>query len=123
MCPIGAIYSTPPPNWTSPAQPPAQTRWVLGENGYAVGMLFTDPPKAGQDNKILWIVNQPREGFPLQIRATPLGGRSSLDLTPIPPDSEPGEIYPSTVAVPAPGCWELKLSWGSARDVVIVPFV
>ncbi|NUR60770.1 MAG: hypothetical protein HOV87_19220 [Catenulispora sp.] len=123
MCPVGAIYSTPPPEWTSSADAPAGMRWVFGQKGNVVGMLFADPPKAGQDNKILWIVKQPREGFPLQIRATRLGSQMPISLTPIPPDSGPGEIYPSGVAVPTPGCWSLTLSWGAVQDVVVVPFI
>ena len=122
ICPVGAVYSTPPPDWTAPAHPPADTRWVVSQNGYVVGMLFSDPPRAGRENKILWIVKLPRYGFPLQMRATPLGGRASISFTPVPPDSEPGEIYPSTVSVPAAGCWALTLSWGAVRDTVVVPF-
>jgi hypothetical protein len=28
-------------------------------------------------------------------------------------DSSPGEIYPSYVDLPAPGCWRLSLRWGA----------
>lgn len=122
VCPVGTVYSTPPPEWTGSANPPADARWVVGRNGSAVGILFNDPPRAGRDNKILWIVKVPRYGFPLRIRATPLGGRTSLEFTPVPPDAGPGEIYPSTASVPAPGCWTLTLSWGAAQDTVVVPF-
>jgi hypothetical protein len=41
-----------------------------------------------------------------------------------PPDSSPGEIYPSAVDLPKPACWRLSLAWGSHRariDVNVAP--
>lgn len=118
----GTVNSGPPPAWTAAARPPAGTRWVGGEHGLVVGMLFADPPKSAQDNKILWIVKFPRDGSPLQIRATLFGTRDTFALTPIPPDSGPGEIYPSGIPVPTPGCWILTMAWNGVQDSVAVPF-
>ncbi len=33
-----------------------------------------------------------------------------------PPDSSPGEIYPSYVNVPTAGCWHLTLHWAGHTD-------
>ncbi|NUP47424.1 MAG: hypothetical protein HOW97_08925, partial [Catenulispora sp.] len=114
----GTVNSTPPPAWTAAARPPAGMRWVAGEHGLVVGMLFADPLKSAQDNKILWIVKLPRDGAPLQMRATLFGTRDSFALTPVPPDSGPGEIYPSMVPVPTPGCWILTMAWNGHQDSV-----
>src|SRR4051794_9137433 len=43
--------------------------------------------------------------LPCAVRAG-LGRRRSAD-------SSPGEIYPSDVDLPSPGCWHLELKWGS----------
>lgn len=96
-------------------------RWVAGENGFVVGMLFTDPPKSGETAKILWIVKTPRDGSPLRIRGTLSSLQGVVDFTPVPPDSEPGEIYPWTFTAPQPGCWRLVLSWGPVQEIVAVP--
>jgi hypothetical protein len=96
-------------------------RWVAGENGLVVGMLFSDPVKSGENDKILWIVKTPRDGSPLRIRGTVSTLQGVVDFTPVPPDSEPGEIYPWTFTAPQPGCWRLALSWGAVQDVVAVP--
>jgi hypothetical protein len=97
-------------------------RWVAGQNGSVVGMLFSDPLKSGETDKILWIVKQPRDGSPLRIRATLASPQASVTFTPVPPDSGPGEIFPWTVAVPEAGCWIMTLNWGAGQDVVAVPF-
>jgi hypothetical protein len=60
-------------------------------------------------NKVLWVVRFPREGRPLLITAR-RGGR--VVQIRLPPDSSPGEIYPSYVDLPTPGCWRLALAWG-----------
>ncbi|GAA1997337.1 hypothetical protein [Catenulispora subtropica] len=121
-CTAETIHSDQPPAWTGAANPPAGMRWVAGANGYVVGMLFSDPLKSGETDKILWIVRTPRDGNPLQIRAALAQPQSTVTFTPVPPDSGPGEIYPWTVSVPQPGCWRMNLTWGALQDVVAVPF-
>ena len=80
-----------------------------------VGMLFGAPLRAGsrddgRSNKILWISREPRNGATLEITGTSeRGGSMSASQS---ADASPGEIYPSIVDVPAPGCWHLNLAWG-----------
>jgi hypothetical protein len=75
-------------------------------------------------NKVLWIVRAPRDGHPLVIEASPSawpGGKVVLEEE---ADSGPGEIYPSYVDLPTPGCWRLGLRWGVHRasiDVTVHP--
>lgn len=121
-CSADTVHSGPPPSWADPANPPAGMRWVAGVNGLVVGMLFSDPLKAGPDNKILWIVKPPRDDNPLRIQATPAGGGTTITFPEQPANSEPGEIYPTIDDVPTAGCWSLHLSWGANQDFVAVPF-
>jgi hypothetical protein len=39
-----------------------------------------------------------------------------------PADFSPGEIYPSEVSVPHPGCWDFTLTWTNRTDTVVLPF-
>jgi len=89
--------------------------WVLSSEQNMVGMLFGAPLRAGsrddgRSNKILWISREPRNGSALKITGTTDKGDSMSALQAA--DASPGEIYPSIVNVPAPGCWHLNLAWG-----------
>jgi hypothetical protein len=121
-CLVRRVQDGSPPAWTGSANPPPGMRWLIGEHGSVVGMLFSDPLKSGETDKILWIVKQPRDGNPLRIRATLASPQASITFTPVPPDSGPGEIFPWTVAVPQVGCWMMTLDWGTGQDIVAVPF-
>src|SRR5689334_10748268 len=64
-----------PPSWSAPANPPGGTRTALAEDGNALAVIFADPLRAGErhdgvNNKILWVVQAPRDGKPLHITAT-----------------------------------------------------
>jgi hypothetical protein len=74
-------------------------------------------------NKVLWIVRFPREGHPLTITASQRTDRSQVVRISWPADSEPGEIYPSYVDLPKPGCWELSLAWGPHRASINIEVV
>jgi len=39
-----------------------------------------------------------------------------------PANSGPGEIYPSIVDVPQPGCWRFDLSWSGHRATVYLEY-
>jgi hypothetical protein len=89
--------------------------WVLSSEQNMVGMLFGAPFRAGsrddgRSNKILWISREPRNGATLKITGTSDKGDSMSASQAA--DASPGEIYPSIVDVPAPGCWHLNLAWG-----------
>ena len=61
---------------------------------------------------------------PLEITARLGHEPSELVRSSWPADSEPGEIYPSGVDLPKPGCWHVALAWGSHRasiDVEVHP--
>ena len=80
--------------------------------------VFGSPLTAGQrtdgkQNKILWIVQEPKGGNALSIIGRQVDTVGPSLMLSVPDDSGPGEIYPSIVDVPAPGCWHLSLSWGN----------
>jgi hypothetical protein len=88
-------------------------RFVQSNEGNVVGFLFADPLRAapradGLNNKILWVVKEPRNGDDLRI--TGRNGGSQFTAT-SKADSYPGEIYPSSVDAPSAGCWHLTLEW------------
>ena len=87
-----------------------------------IGFLFADPltapaGRSNRTNKILWIVRQPRFGSPLMLNGRQ-AGKSKVVRIQRPADSGPGEIYPTIVDVPTPGCWHFTLSWAGHRDEV-----
>ncbi len=89
--------------------------YAVSREGNVVAVLFGYPLRAGQrqdgrNNKILWDMRDPRDGKPLHLTARPLAGGSATSLT-FPAGAHPGEIYPSIVDVPTPGCWYLTLEW------------
>jgi hypothetical protein len=61
------------------------------------------------------VVRFPRDGHPLVIAARLASDPSRVVRITRPADSSPGEIYPSYVDLPTPGCWRLSLSWGTHR--------
>jgi hypothetical protein len=66
------------------------------------------------------VVRAPREGHPLLIDATSATTPSRTVHLREEADSGPGEIYPSYVDLPTPGCWHLALRWGAHRATVDV---
>jgi hypothetical protein len=104
------------PAWTASAGAPADLPYVLSVEGNLVGVLFGAPLHvpavvAGRSNKILWIVREPRAGRPLHLTARPLDGSGAPVTSTEEADSGPGEIYPSSVDVPTPGCWHVSAEW------------
>ena len=102
----------PLPGWATDANL-ATGRFVLSAEGNVLGYLFVDPLRVaprddGMSNKVLWVVREPRNGDDLTWTAT-----SGDDVVhgSLPADSGPGEIYPSIIDVPAPGCWHVTLGW------------
>lgn len=84
--------------------------------------MFGYPPRAGKPEnpltKVLWIMRRPRNGSPLTIRASPLPGGGPTVPGTWPADSGSGEIYPSYVNVPRPGCWRITLRWAGHTDAI-----
>lgn len=90
--------------------------YVVADPAIAAGFIFNYPLKAGsQGDKILWVVGAPRQGGPLAIDAHPYGADQPTAYFNQDANSSPGEIYPTGLAVPSPGCWVLSLRWGTHR--------
>lgn len=114
------------PRWASSANPPP-IRYALAGQGQAAGFLFGYPLMAGNpqpySDKILWVVASPRDGMPLQLSGHPLHAAKPAVSSTWPADSSPGEIYPSEIEVPAPGCWQFTLSWNGHTDTIDLWYV
>jgi hypothetical protein len=98
--------------------------YALASNDAAGAFLFAGPLRAGHPdnpaNKILWIVRFPRRGHTLKITARLSTNPQDVVHIQRPADSSPGEIYPSYVDLPKPGCWRLSLAWGPHRATIDV---
>jgi len=114
------------PGWASAANPPP-IRYALAARGQAAGFLFGYPLMAGNpqpySDKVLWVVASPRDHMPLRLAGHPLGAAAPVVSSTWPADSSPGEIYPSEIEVPSPGCWQFTLSWNGHTDTVDLRYV
>ena len=114
------------PNWASSANPPP-IRYALAERGQVAGFLFGYPLMAGNpqpySDKVLWVVASPRDGQPLRLTGHPLDAATPVVSSTWSADSTPGEIYPSEIVVPSPGCWQFTLSWNGHTDTVDLWYV
>jgi hypothetical protein len=102
--------------------------YVVSDQQNLVGFLFADPLYAGRlppelgNDKVLWVVRYPRNGHPLELTISRAGPAQRRHWE-VPADSSPGEIYPSGVHAPSPGCWHVVAEWGSHRATLALPFV
>jgi hypothetical protein len=104
------------PTWAASARAPGGTPYVLAHEGNLIAVLFAETLLAGPNvtdpsNKILWIAREPRGGSDLRLTLRRADGTGAELTQTEPADSGPGEIYPSGVDVPAPGCWRVRASW------------
>jgi hypothetical protein len=131
-CVAAPVHTGAPPGWTAAAwadsSPGFRVPYSLASDNAAAAFWFAPRLRAGHPenptNKVLWIVRFPRNGHPLEITARLAGNPAQTVRISRPADSEPGEIYPSYVDLPTPGCWRLQLAWGSHRasiDVQVHP--
>ena len=117
------IHHGPPPAWTAAAwsdsSPGFTVPYALASDDAAGAFFVANPLRAGHprnpSNKVLWIVRFPRDGHSLTITARLSTHPSDKVQISRPADSSPGEIYPSYVDLPNPGCWRLSLAWGPHR--------
>jgi len=125
-CGSTALYRGASLAWTRSAGGPMELVQATGHEGDVVAYLFGYPLRAGHPvdpaNKILWVVRLPRDGSNLTVFGHPLGTTATGVTQQLPPDSSPGEIYPSIVDVPLPGCWEFALRWHGHVDTVELPY-
>ena len=101
---------------------PKDVPYVIADPPIAAGFLFGYPLRSGAptnpSNKILWVVDRPREGNGLVLSGHPRDTATPTTHATFPADSGPGEIYPSQVDVPSPGCWHFDLAWGANRTSI-----
>ena len=125
-CGTTALYRGASPGWTKDARAPSDLVQATGRRGQVAAFIFGFPLRAGHpqnpDNKILWVVRQPRDGSDLLISAHRLGHAGPTVGLRQPADSGPGEIYPSIVDVTDPGCWHLTLDWHGHGDTIDLAF-
>lgn len=62
----------------------------------------------------MWVARTLRAGEPLNIMGSQVGASRPAVRMSVPASSGPGEIYPSIVDVPTPGCWNFTLRWHNA---------
>jgi hypothetical protein len=92
---------------------PIGSPYAISNPEVAAGFLFGYPLRSGHPenptNKILWVVRFTNNDY-LAITAHPAGAASPSIRAQASPAS-PGQIYPSIVDVPSPGCWHVDLAW------------
>jgi hypothetical protein len=114
------------PGWTADAGLPSDVPYAVSREANVVAVLFGYPLRAGhreddRSNKILWDMRDPRDGQPLHLTARPVTGGAAVSLT-FPAGARPGEIYPSSVDVPEPGCWQMTLEWNGHTATIDLPY-
>lgn len=124
-CGATQVYKGGEPDWLTQAggsNNPNDLPYYITDPPIAAGFIFGYPlhaTTAGKPgNKILWVVGIPRNEADLRISGHPLGVATPTVQLSFPPNSSPGEIYPSEVDVPSPGCWHFDLSWGKNKASV-----
>jgi hypothetical protein len=99
---------------------PSGVPYAVAHPATVAGFLFGAPlraPGTGSSNKILWVVGTPRMGD-LIVEGVPLGKTAPTVRYSFPANSGPGEIYPSGVDVPEPGCWSFTLRWAGQTAAI-----
>jgi hypothetical protein len=116
--------SKPLPTWaragfTPPDQP---VTFVLGDRGDMAAIVWAShhplvaPPSTSRNNKILWVARVGAAEGPLKIRATLESTGQTVTRTLA---AAPG---PSTIDLPAAGCWSFDLTWGSHEDHLVLGY-
>ena len=139
MAPAGGMAaSTPPrvagcqvpergvlPEWARYgfSDPNPRAVFVRGAKGNILAVLFAQPlvapaPPKGRNNKILWVARVAGPGsetLVIDARQDGTGLRVRREV--------PGGPGPSTVDLPAAGCWQLDLRWGPYTDSLALRYV
>jgi hypothetical protein len=104
---------------------PSGVPYAVARPAIAAGFLFGYPlhtANAGisYSNKILWVVGTPRTGA-LVVDAVQAGANAPAVHYTFPANSGPGQIYPSELDVPEPGCWSFTLRFaGQVAELELV---
>ena len=100
--------------------------YVLAIPQTAAGFIFGYPLRAGHptspSNKILWVVRLPRNGSSLSLTGSLSGSDKPAFSRSFAANSGPGEIYPSIVDVPEPGCWRIDLAWSGNKTTAYLEY-
>ena len=109
------------PSWARAgfSSPRPRMPHVHGGNGDIVAIIFgyplLSPPARTRGNKILWVARQHSQPLPdLRITAQRMRGRHTVAGHAV--RIVRGGPGPSTVNLPAAGCWRLTLRWGARSD-------
>lgn len=127
--PLSPSCTTSPPSTVLPtwarvgfSDPEPVMPHVVGDRGDIAAILWaerdplTAPPTDVRNNKVLWVARVGGADGPLEISATLNGtGRTATRVV----EPAPG---PSTIDLPAPGCWSLDLRWGNHRDHLVLGY-
>jgi hypothetical protein len=109
------------PTWARAGFSEARPRLphAIGRQGDIAALLFgyplTSPPPEMRANKILWVSRVPLEP-PSDLRISAQRMRGGERLGPVVRRLVEGGPGPSTINLPAPGCWRLRLGWSGHRD-------
>ncbi len=121
-CGSTRLYKGASWSWTRSAAAPSELPQATSNRQLASAFLFGYPLRSGHptnpSDKILWVMRRPRDGSSLTVVGRPLGNAAPEVTVTEPPDSTPGEIYPTIVDVPLPGCWQFTLSWNGNHDTI-----
>ena len=121
-CPALSRTRNDVPAWAAPAHPPVSLPHTMSRERNVVAFVFAKPLVAGvrngSQNKVLFVVREPRNGTPLHITGRLLSGHATASEPPTPANSGPGEIYPTYVNVPASGCWQFALTWNGNHATI-----
>ena len=120
-----AVRTGPLPEWarTGFSPPDQPVRYVLGERGSIVGVVFGYPLVAGarqegKGNKILWVGRTVDGDVATDLQITARLNGTAVEAH----RSVPGGPGPSLIDLPEPGCWTLDLVWGGGHDRLAVPY-
>jgi hypothetical protein len=124
-CGFTSVVKGQVPPWVDEAgahNNPDSAPYFITVPANAAGFIFGYPLRAGHpespSNKILWVVGLARNGSALEITGYPVGATTPTVDVVQPANSGPGEIYPSIVDVPQPGCWHFDLAWAGHNAAV-----
>lgn len=128
-CGTTQVYLGGEPDWLTQAgagNNPSGVPYFITSPAIAAGFLFSHPLRSGAPsnpgNKILWVVGIPRNENELSISSHPLSSSGPMLQYFFPDNASPGEIYPSEVDVPTPGCWHFDVAWGPNHTSVDLVF-
>jgi hypothetical protein len=120
-----AIRFGPLPEWarTGFTPPDQDVRYVIGERGHLVGVVFgypltAPPPTDGRNNKILWVSNAAKAGAKPDLEITARLNGTSVTAK----ETVPGGPGPSIIDMPQPGCWTFDATWSGVHDRLAVPY-